>query len=80
MFRIPVPSAWAAGGAEFIPKLVPAIERLGAAGPECITIITDPNQAGRRNAQAAAAAFTALALRLGDGRPQFEVRTLEGAP
>jgi phage/plasmid primase-like uncharacterized protein len=49
--------AWAAGSAPFLPKLVAAI---GRQAPDCVTVFTDDDDAGRRHAHELAAGLVAL--------------------
>jgi phage/plasmid primase-like uncharacterized protein len=60
--------AWAAGSAGYMLKLVAAVEHLAGreydASPDCITIMADDDDDGRRHARALAAALAELSTKL----------------
>jgi hypothetical protein len=66
--------AWASGGASFLPKLVTAVEKLGAASPDCITIFVDNDAAGQSNARSLVLELAELsAKRAGPKKKYFEI-------
>jgi Toprim domain len=76
--------AWAAGSAPYLPGLVTAVENLTRreydASPNCITIIVDDDEAGRKGSAALATALTELSARLSPEPPHhFEILLKEGA-
>jgi hypothetical protein len=74
---------WASGGAPFLPKLVTAIEDLAMtreydASPDCIMIVVDDDDSGRRNAHALATGLIKLSAKLAAPKTEhFEVRLME---
>jgi phage/plasmid primase-like uncharacterized protein len=60
--------AWAAGSASYMPKLVAAIKHLAGreedTSPDCITVLADADQAGRRNGCALRNALLGLSKKL----------------
>jgi hypothetical protein len=60
--------AWAAGSASYMPKLVAAIKHLACreedASPDCITVLADADEAGRRNGCALRSALLGLSKKL----------------